>query len=799
MPLFMLRPGPLLCLLAAAGLRCAVAHAADPPCPQSPAPSAAAPGLGAPAPRKGADDDVVNIESDHATVGVDGRATLSGNVEARQGERLLRSNQMQYDRDAQSIQSDGHIDYRDPLVEITGANGSYSAARGAAFHGAQFALQQRSARGTADDLRLTPDGVLDLKGVTFTTCPVHEDDWLLKASDITLDTRTKIGTARNATVDFMGVPLIYLPWVSFPLSDERKSGFLFPGIGNTSTGGVQVTVPYYWNIAPNADFTFQPTEYTKRGPDLGGDLRWLTENQHGELDWNYLPYDSHFGASRSRERLKDVWDLPLETRLTLDAANVSDTEYFEDFSQGPEGASTAFLNRSAELSYRSEYWRAQAQVQQYQTIDIVNLAPLQRPYARLPRLTLGAGDSVGSSVMLRYGFDSELVDFHRNIDGPDNNGWRADLMPHATLDVTGPGYFLRPQIAYRVTQYELDSLAQGYTRQAPSRALPIASLDAGLQFEKYAGSRDQRKITLEPRVLYLYVPYRNQDQIPVFDTAVPDLNPVELFRDNRYVGADRVSDANQVSVGVTSRLLDAGDGRQFLAATLGQSYYFQTPRVTLPFEAPATGKRSDFVAQISLTAFQDWSADIGVQWDPENARSERTLLNLQYKPADNAVINLAYRYERFQYIQPNPDQPGVSPYWQGFDQLELSGAWPIRANWDLFVRDVYALRDYTPVTPLTVAPPGTPQATTVVETRGELERFVGIQYRSCCWRLRLGVRRFVNNHDGSQDTGIWLQLELAGLAGVGSASDAFLTEEIRGYRPLDAPVTRSQGPLKSIW
>jgi LPS-assembly protein len=735
------------------------------------------------------EDGTVDISSDAATVGVDGKATLHGNVLVQQGERQIRSDEVQYDRTEGSIQSDAAIDYRDPLVHVTGASGSYSAASGAAFRSAQFSLVQRSARGTAQEMKLTPEGALDLQGVTFTTCPANDNSWALKAKDITLDTRTKIGTGRDAYVDFMGVPLIYLPWVSFPLSSDRKSGFLFPTIGNTSTGGVLLSVPYYWNIAPNADFTFEPTEYTKRGIDLGGDLRFLTQNQHGELEWNYLPYDRTFGAGRSHERLNDVADLPDGLRLTLNAENVSDTQYFEDFSSGPEGASTAFLNRSADLSYRTEHWRIQATAQQYQTID-TSLADSQRPYARLPRVLVDADYSIGSTLLLRYGFDSEVVDFHRDIEGPDNNGWRADLMPRLSLDLTGPGYFVRPALAYRVTQYELDTVALGQYQRAPSRALPIASFDTGMQFEKLTGSRDQRKLTLEPRLLYLYVPYRNQDQLPVFDTAVPDLNPIELFRSNRYVGADRVSDANQVAVGVTSRLLDAIDGRQFLAATFGQAYYFQTPRVTLPFEAPATGNRSDFVAQIALTAFQNWGADIDVQWDPENARSERTLLNLQYKTADNAVVNLAYRYERFQFIE----QPGVAPYWQGFDQIELSGAWPIRRNWDIFVRDVYALRDYYSPTPATAGAP-----TSIQETSGELERFIGLQYRSCCWRLRLGVRRFVNNRDGSQETGIWLQLELAGLAGVGSASDAFLTEEIRGYRPPDAVNPKTQGPLKSVW
>ncbi len=784
---------PLLIAALSLGGFAGAACAAPPQCATQLNLSSAAPPQSAPlAPDKLAAQPV-EVTSDDATAGVDGKATLSGHVEVHQGDREISANAMQLDRAQGSVETHDHIDYQDPLVHITGAAGSYSAATGAAFHDAQFTLKQRSARGTAADMTLTPRGVLELKAVTFTTCPANDNSWFLKAKDITLDTGTKIGTARDAHIDFMSVPIIYLPWVSFPLSSERKSGFLFPSIGNTSTGGAQVTAPYYWNIAPNADFTFEPTEYTKRGIDAGGDLRWLSASEHGELDWNYLPYDSNFGAGRSRVRLNDVAELPGQVRLTVDAENVSDTEYFEDFSQGPEGASTAFLNRSVAAAYRSEHWRVDAEVQQYQTIDIVNLTESQRPYARLPRLVVDADYGTGDLVRLRYGFDSEIVDFHRAIDLPDNNGWRADLMPHLGLDLTGPGFFVRPQIAYRYTQYELDTLAVGQYQHAPSRALPVASFDTGMQFERFTGSRDQRKITLEPRLLYLYVPYRNQEQLPVFDTAVPDLYPVELFRTNRYVGADRMSDANQVAVGVTSRLLDAGDGRQFLAATFGQAYYFQTPRVTLPSEAPATGKRSDLVAQIALTAFQNWGADVNVQWDPANQRSERTLFNLQYKPADDAVINLAYRYERFQFIAPGPDQPGVAPYWQGFDQLELSGAWPVRRNWDLFVRDVYALRDYTPVG-------GTVGAPIAVErTSGELERFVGIQYRSCCWRLRLGVRRFVNNHDGSQDTGIWLQLELAGLAGVGSASDAFLTSEIRGYRPLDAPIPRNQGSLKSIW
>ncbi|MBV9345688.1 MAG: LPS-assembly protein LptD [Gammaproteobacteria bacterium] len=767
----MLRSSPSWIALALCSSILPAARAADPPCPSQNAaqtPAARAPALTPPA--RLPPDTPIEVASDKAVLGADGSATLQGNVEVTQGDRSIHAGEVEYSEAERSLRSAGHIDYSDPQLQVSGAGGSYSSQAGAAFHDAHFSLKQRAARGTAREMRLSPLGVLELSDVTFTTCPVNDNSWQLRARDIVLDTRSKVGTGRDARIDFKGVPIVYLPWVSFPLSSERKSGFLFPGIGNTSSGGLQLSVPYYWNIAPNADFTFQPMEYTRRGPDLGGDLRFLSAQQHGELDWNYLPHDGAFGAARERVRLLEVAELPRDVRLTVNAENVSDTHYFEDFSQGIEGASTAFVERRAALSYRSEHWRVDGEAQQYQTIDIANILPQDRPYARVPRLVTVADYSLGSTVMLRYGLDAEVVDFHRSIDLPDTNGWREDLMPRLLVDVTGPGYFVRPALAWRGTFYQLQSTLPGQIERRPERTLPIASFDTGLLFERESGSRNQRRLTLEPRILYLYVPYRDQSQLPVFDTALPDLNPVELFRTNRYVGADRVSDANQVSVGITSRLLDAGAGRQFLAATFGQTYYFTTPRVTLPFETPPTGQRSDFVAQLALSAFQNWGADIGVQWDPQRQRSERTQLNLQYRAAPDAVVNLGYRYQRFQSF------PGLQGL-QGFDQVEVSGTWPIRRSWNVFLREVYSVRDNT-----------------------ELERFLGFQYRSCCWRVRFGARRFVNSHQfRASQTGLWLQLELAGLAGVGSASDAFLTEEIRGYTPPDALNTRAPGALHNVW
>jgi LPS-assembly protein len=724
------------------------------------------------------------------TVGADGNATLQGNVSVRQGDRKINAEEIQYNSKTNGFKTDSSLQYEDPVIRITGNGGNYSPTEGANFRAAEFELRQRAARGSADDLQLTPQGVIDLKGVRFTTCPKGEEAWQIRAKSVQLDTATRIGEARSATVAFKGVPILYLPWLSFPLSNERKSGFLYPTVGNNSRSGASVSVPYYWNIAPNADLTFEPIEYSRRGPDLGGEVRFMDSTDHGAFNWNYLPNDSVFGAGRSRVKLANTLELPGDFRFTIDAENVSDTHYFEDFAQGPEGTSTAFLNQEAALTYRDEHWKVDGQIQHYRTTDYT-LAEVDRPYALLPRLAVSSDFGWGEAEQLHYGFDAEVANFHRSvtpiepingtvvngtivggtlanvcaltIPSPCVNGWRVDVMPQASFNIDGPGYFIRPGVAWRGTQYQLDNTPIREDR-SPSRSVPIASFDTGLIFEREAGSHDQRRITLEPRMLYLYVPYRNQDQLPLFDTGLPDLDPVELFRNNRYVGADRVGDANQVSLGITSRLLDAHSGKQFLTATIGQIYYFTDPRVLLPpqlvngvvepGEIPRTDGRSDFVAQIALTAFENWSADVGVQWNPQGSQTERSELNIQYKTSGQSVINVGYRYQR-----------------DVLEQAEVSSSWPVSDAWNIFARGIYSIQDHKP-----------------------LERFAGFEYRACCWRARLGARSFVSSRTGSSDTGVYLQLELGGLASVGSESDSFLTTAIRGYVPADSPTQKSKGP-----
>jgi LPS-assembly protein len=734
------------------------------------------------------------LEADRINSVGEGHETAQGHVSATQGLRVMQSDDAEYDKTNQSVRVQGKLEYQDPLIHLTGINGQYLSQGGASFHEAQFELLQRDAHGSAQLVDLSPAGILRLQDVTFSTCPTTEETWQIRAKSVTLDSGEHTGVARDATVDFKDVPVLYLPWLSFPLDDERKTGFLFPNVGSNSRSGFELESPWYWNIAPQEDLLLNPTYYTRRGVDLGGDARYMTDDQRGELIWHFLPDDPQAASEglsdheRSYVHLTQTTDLPDDFRLNIDAANVGDPLYFQDFGTGPQGTSVAYLDRSAGLSYRDQNWRLSAQFQQYQTLDAIEelLDPTQRPYARLPQIVADSDFVVGPAGILHYGFDSEVVNFDRDIGV---TGWRLDLRPDATLHFEGPGYFVRPGVAYEFTQYSLDNTAPGQARN-PTRALPTGSLDTGLIFERPAGANGGRTLTLEPRVEYVYTPYRDQDQLPLFDTALPDLNLVELFRTNRFVGVDRIGDADQVSAALTTRLLETGSGRQFLSATLGQTYYFQPPRVQIPLE-PTTGLRSDMVAEVTLTAYHNWSVNLAEQWDPQSSASDRTIVELQFKPADDAVVNLAYRFQRdtpaeeqaqlqavallYQQIYASEIAQGLTPMQaqaqatlqtqayqtpDSLDQVEVSTAWPILRNWNAYGRVVYAL-----------------------DTHQMLERFAGFEYRACCWGIRLLARRALSNSTGRQDTGIFVQLELNGLASVGSEAGTFLGNAIRGYSP----------------
>ncbi|HEY5806951.1 MAG TPA: LPS assembly protein LptD [Povalibacter sp.] len=677
----------------------------------------------------------VELQVDSLEATRDGTWDLKGEVSITQGERKLTTTDATYDPATQSLSTENGVTYSDPSMKVEGSGAKFDAAGSVTFEGAQFELPAQPARGSAAHISASKQGDLKLKDVWFTSCPAGNDDWMFKASALDINQSAGVGTGRNVRLNFMGIPILYTPFISFPASDQRKSGFLVPIFGSSSNSGTEIGVPWYWNIAPEYDATFLPTWYSKRGARLDTAFRYLSPVGRGSLSADYLPNDDEFGDSRLLVQFKDQSDFTQHLRLVSDASDVSDNQWFEDFGLGTEGTSISYLNRSANLIYLDDGWLGSLRAQDFQTID-TTIDRLDRPYTVLPQLAV-RGYFPGQPYGLTLGFDGEFTNFLRD-DGV--TGMRLDAAPEVRMPLRGSGVYIEPAASWRYTAYDLDDTAAG-AQTKPHRSVPTFSVDGGMSFERNWGKHDQRLQTLEPRFMYLYVPYRNQDDFPVFDTGEPDFNPVQLFRANRYVGIDRLSNANQVSIGVTSRLLDSNTGQQFISGTIGQAYYFDEPRVTLPGVPLEDTESSDIVAQLDLTAYENWNVRMGVQWDPDDNRSEKGDMNVQYRPAHDRVVNVGYRFRH-----------------EGIRQLDGSLAWPLGERWSAYARMVYSL-----------------------EERDTLDQFAGLEYRACCWRLRFVGRRYVSNRDGDVDTSFLVQLELNGLSSVGVDADAFLERSIRGY------------------
>lgn len=714
------------------------AAAEECPAPARPSGAARPAPVAKPGPELG--DTPIEYEADDVDATRDGEILLKGDVLIKQGERTLKTRDARYDGKSQSISVDEDVEYADQNLKVSGTSAHVDQAGGATFEGAKFELAERNARGSADRIQVTRDNQLKLNGVRYTTCPVGEEDWVLRASDIDIRQRAGLGFGHGVRLDFKGVPILYTPFISFPVGDQRKSGLLFPTLGTSTRSGSSLAVPWYWNIAPNYDATFAPSWFSKRGGKLDTEFRYLTDFGHGTLGAEYLPDDNEFGGERSYLHFTNRSDFTDTLRFDVDASNVGDSAWFEDFGLGPEGTSISYLDRSASLTYLTQHWLAVLRAQNFQTIDDIGIPPELRPHSLLPQLAVHAGfpDQLAG---LEVGLDLEVGNFAHNFEDRVATGWRMDVAPEIRLPMRGAGVYLEPAASWRYTAYRLDDAVLPGVDDSPSRSAPVASVDGGLVFERLTGSRHQRLTTLEPRFMYLYVPYRNQDDLPVFDTAVADLNLVQLFRTNRYVGADRLSDANQISIGVTSRLLDAVSGKQFMSGTIGQAYYFDEPRVALPGEVLEDPESSDIIAELDVTAYGDWNVSMGVQWDPGETRSEKGDVRLQYKPEYDRVMNLGYRFRR-----------------GSIEQVDGSVAWPVGDKWSAYARLVYSLED-----------------------KKSLDQFAGLEYRSCCWRVRAVARRYVSDRTGDTDTSFLLQLELNGLSSVGVGADAFLERSIRGY------------------
>ncbi len=617
--------------------------------------------------------------------------------------------------------------------------------------------------GKAELLEFRGEDQYHLKNATYSTCAPGQRDWEIGVDELDLDNSREVGTARNALVTFMDVPILYSPWMSFSLNNQRKSGLLTPSIGSTTSSGFEVSTPWYWNIAPDMDATITPRVLSKRGVQLNTEFRYLLDTpvnravplgaalpDKGQVRLEYLPSDNQ--ANRDRYGYSVMHNQSLGQGFTgmLNVNGVSDSDYFSDLSTRIAAISQGNLLRQGMLSYAGPWYTAALNVQSYQTLrNAENFQDLPKPYERLPQLT-GTAFRYDLPAGLAFTMNAEYVDFNHPTF---LLGKRTTLYPQLSLPFTTAAFSLTPKVAIHSTHYDLDgqdrpgALAWNNGNEVPasqSRTLPIFSVDGGFFMERdtdYFGGRSLVQ-TLEPRAYYLYVPAKDQRDIPVFDTGIAGFNYAQMFAENRYAGGDRIGDANQLTLAVTSRLIDPSGGEELLRATLGSRFYFanQSNQVFLPGETIRTENKADILAAFIGQILPKTFADLAWQYNPRDSLTERFAVGGRYRPAAGKIFNAAYRYDR-----------------NNLDQIDVSGQWPVSGGWHAVGRYNYSLEE-----------------SRVIET------IAGLEYDAGCWVGRAVVQRIATIANQPNDA-FFLQLELNDFSKIGSNPLEILRRNIPGY------------------
>ncbi len=609
-----------------------------------------------------------------------------------------------------------------------------------------YFLAETQGRGAADVMHIQDKQHYTLDNATYTTCAADNEDWTLKMRGLELDREQQVGVAHHAWVEFMGVPILYSPYMDFPLGDGRKSGLLSPIFGGTSKGGTELTLPYYWNIAPNYDATISPRLMTKRGLMLNNEFRYLNTAYRGEMHLDMLPNDKVANQNRGRFSLNHNQTLAEGWTGYVNFNRVSDNAYFRDLADGVTTTSQVNLSQEGGVTYGGGWWTAVARVQQYQTLQDP-AAPIAIPYARLPQLTLNASQNYAGAT---FALASEYVDFSHPTA---LNAQRLVIAPSVAYPlVSAPAYYVTPKLTMHSTHYvmgvnNLTALANA------SRTLPIFSLDSGMAFERDLNLFGTNYLnTLEPRAFYSYVPYKDQSLLPNFDSAQADFNFVQMFSENRFFGSDRVGDANQLTLAVTTRFLEQANGAERLKLTLGERFSVQAPRVNL-IAPTTTSNRSDVLLAATGQLTDAWSLDSEFQYDPNQSHTQRYNMAARYRPEPGKALNLGYRFAR-----------------NALRQVDLSAQWPLSSRWHAVGRWNYSLQD-----------------------NRILEAIAGLEYNQSCWMLRLVMQRFTVGTQQA-NTGFFVQLELNDFVKLGSDPLSVLKNSVPGYtklndKPIAAPMT----------
>ena len=597
--------------------------------------------------------------------------------------------------------------------------------------------------GVAERIEFQGENRYRLLNATYSTCAPDERDWEVSVDRLDLDYDREVGQARGALVSFKGVPVLYSPWMSFSLSNQRKSGFLTPSVGSTSKSGFEVAAPWYWNIAPNMDATITPRAMARRGMQLNSEFRYLDYRYSGLARTEYLPNDRLAKRDRYAYTLMHVHNLGAGFALNLNVNRVSDDDYYSDLSTRVGSVTQGSLLRQATLAYGASWYSAVLNVQSYQTLQ-----GLAKPYQRLPQLFVTANRH-DLPLGLSLGFSGEYAHF----DHPTQVvAKRTVLYPQLSLPLATSAFWLTPKLGIHHTRYQFERQGVGLPAQQ-SRSVPIFSVDGGFVMERDTQFFGRSLLqTLEPRAYYVYVPARDKIVLPqLFDTARVGFNYANMFRENRYAGNDRIGDANEITLAATSRLIEPASGAELLRATLGTRYYFANEQILLPGEKGRTERKADVLGALTGQVLPKTFADLGWQYNPRDGRTERMVVAGRYRPEAGKILNAGYRFAR--------DGSGKV----GNRQIDISGQWRLFGGWHGVGRYNYSLSE-----------------------RRVIESIGGLEYNAGCWVGRFVLQRLATIA-AKPTTAIFFQLELNDFSRIGSNPLDILKRSIPGYGVINQP------------
>jgi LPS-assembly protein len=751
----------------------------------------------------------LDVTADYSSLALKGNSMFNGNVLAERGNLRLTTEKFSFYRDPQTLQietatAEGKVLIEEPQMRLYGEEAQLNMLQDSvSLEEAQFRIYPAHGRGTANSITNVRDEPLYLHGASYTTCAPDSNVWEVRAKSVVLDQDENRGVARDAWVYVKDIPVAYTPYISFPLSEERKSGFLSPNYANSNNAGFEFTLPYYLNLAPNYDATITPVWYSKRSYQTQFETRYLFEKMNGTFYAEWLPHDPEFAQFREDnlaavgdfsdpqvKALKDAsanrraiyWDqnaqLSSQWLMDIDVEYVSDDNYVSDLNPNYFDLNNRALERQLQTNYYSRYWEFYGRVLDYQNLQPFDASIQEPSYNVLPQLFL-QGEYPDDLLGMHYSLGTEASIFTHEDElfttEPVTRGNRYVVLPEVDWRWQTPYAYFVPKMQLSYTDYDLtiqDDPLYTDLPTAPSRTLPMYNIDSGLFFDRdmnlFGSSFSQ---SLEPRLYYLNVPYRNQNDLPDFDSELMEFNYAQLFRMNRFTGTDRIGDANQLSYALTSRFTNNETGEERSHLSLGQIYYFEDRRVTvcdqdvfpdcIEDEDPFfQDNYSPFVSEYYYKVNQQWSGLLELQWNPYQVTSlEQRRVQVNYHDGPDRIFNLGYSF----IYQGNPlsDEPMGSSK-NNLDQVDGAFGWRVHPQWNLLAGIEYDLTNNFAV-----------------------ENFAGLEYENCCWALRFGGRSYltVNSSDVDQqfDREYFIQWSFKGLANIGNSPTGLFSENLMGY------------------